>query len=87
MTGNWSGANAAGLGIMQANAVGGFSNESEGRQYGSFVGEIAAFNFYGFALTDAQAREASASVVPEPATLSLLVLGALGLLGRRRRSA
>jgi hypothetical protein len=81
---DWSGANASGLGRFQGNATGGFTGNPT--SHGIFVGDIALFNFYQYAVDDAGALAAFQSVgVPEPHSALLLLLGCLGMLSRRTR--
>jgi len=90
VTSNWSGGNAAGLGTRQDTATGGFNNSGtaggsdEGvgaGAYGTFLGDIAIFNYYQFAMNDAQVRQLYRAVIPEPSSFLLAAVGLLALLG------
>ena len=67
------------VGLKTGNAVGG-----AGTGYGPFAGQLAIFRYYNRALTAQEIARNYSVIVPEPAMLSLLGLGALGLLRRRR---
>jgi len=54
---------------------------------GDFDGQIAIVRLYSDAKTDAEVAALYNAVVPEPATVGLLVLGGGVLLARRRRRA
>jgi hypothetical protein len=81
---DWTGGDGSGLGQQGNNAIGGnFLGTLDG--FGKFEGQIAMFRFYDTLLTPADALSLYSAAIPEPATLTLLGLGALGLLRRRLR--
>ena len=60
-----------------------------GGGYGAFAGQVQAFGFFAQdtdGLTTERMRIAYFEVVPEPGTLALAGLGALGMIALRRRS-
>ena len=80
---DWDGGDDAGLGGVNFNVPGNGSFPDN-----NFPGDIAIFNYYGQEILGADDVAAGYSVlVPEPATLGLLVLGGGILLVRRRRRA
>ena len=84
--GNDGGTDGA-LGSSHGNAVGGSGGALGNLNgYGNFVGDLALFRMYTEALSPEDVRELYvATAVPEPCTLTLLGLGGIGLLCRRRR--
>ena len=83
----WDAANdGAGIGSLGGSNMGGFGSGPMG--FNTILGDIALVNLYSEALSDAQVWAAfQATIVPEPGTLVLFGIGALGLMliGRRRR--
>lgn len=78
--GDWAGTDGSGLAGV---------NGTVNTNGGAFDGEIAILRFYDWKLSSSDVRESytavSGIIIPEPATVSLLALGALGLLRRRKR--
>ena len=79
---DWAGSNAIGLGGQNLELGGNLAG------YGAFFGDIAIARFYNEALnaTEVRALFLENNYIPEPATMSLLLLAG-GALGRRRRQA
>jgi hypothetical protein len=75
---HWSGAGSLGIGGLRWTPFSGASGTA-----GELVGSGSDFTLW---LTDSSGVRSAADVIPEPATLSLLGLGALLALRRRRRS-
>jgi len=82
----WTGKNEAALAGTGGGRVGGDGGAfGDLSGYNQFAGDIGITRYYGEALQGEQVAGAFDNVIPEPASLSLLGLGGLALLGGRRR--
>lgn len=82
---DWAGSDGSGLGRINGTTGGDKTGLLAG--FGNYSGQIALLNFYEEALSRQDVLNLYRSVaIPEPATLTLIALGALGLLRRRRKS-
>ena len=77
-TTSWAGTDKFGLGEIEGTMAGTWSD------VGSFDGSLAKFSIYEEALTADTVRGLYDQVVPEPATMGLLVLGGMAIVRRRR---
>ena len=76
---SWAGSDGFALGEIKGTMAGGWSG------VGSFDGSLALFTIYGEALAAETVLGLYDQVVPEPATMSLLALGGIAMLKRRKK--